>query len=325
MGKLKVRVNDAWEIVGGGDSEVLVSDVDPYVIDPDASEELWYSPMVKQMFVRVNGEWRIATPNEVMVSRADPAPINPDVELWYDVDASPGHGAPKPPAIDEVWIGGQEPIKPTIELWYDTAATTVRTNVEYNDVTVNGDLDVDGVIQFPNVADVPKINLYADTFGVGIESGTQTLFASSTVRFRVGTPTTPGDFKTIPEVAAINASGLHPRTSIAGAMQNGWTGSVNFTVNPATVTADIDVNFPSGTNGLGSTAYKFCNIPAGASGPRATITMHAKEMTANYGVGRDVWVEARSDGLYTIFPGVNDGTAKVSPPFRLYTTMTWAR
>ena len=36
------------------------------------------------------------------------------------------------------------------------------------------------VIQFPNIADVPKINLYGTTFGLGITSGSLTMFTSST-------------------------------------------------------------------------------------------------------------------------------------------------
>lgn len=56
--------------------EVLVSDTDPYVADPQASIELWYDPTT------------VATSEgEVVVSPDEPTDLG--VELWYDEDAIP--------------------------------------------------------------------------------------------------------------------------------------------------------------------------------------------------------------------------------------------
>jgi hypothetical protein len=131
MGVLKVRVGDAWELVGGNLNEVTVGDVDPFLDDPNATDELWYNRLAQALFVRVNGRWEPAFVNEVTVSRADPAPINPDVELWYDLDAVPSTGGGSSPfkVPDEVWIGATDPNKPTTELWFDTSTNVLKAKV----------------------------------------------------------------------------------------------------------------------------------------------------------------------------------------------------
>jgi hypothetical protein len=80
MGRLKVRVGDAWEEVAPPPvEEVIVATEDPYVTDPLSTAELWYDPDA----VRPP-----SMAEEVYVGPDDPdvvAPLN-TVDLWYDPD-----------------------------------------------------------------------------------------------------------------------------------------------------------------------------------------------------------------------------------------------
>jgi hypothetical protein len=149
---------------------------------------------------KVNGVWEDisgVTTHEVAVSGTDPrAGAFKNAVLWLDTTPVTGKDGPDAQATPgefagmlKIWNNGQ----------WENADYLFRSG---------GDMHGGAKIQFQNEADVAKINYYADTFGVGIEGGTQTLFASSRVRFRVGTPTTAGDFVTIPEVGSIDGSGF---------------------------------------------------------------------------------------------------------------------
>jgi hypothetical protein len=80
MGRLKVRVNGAWEEVAPPVvEEVVVSNDDPYLADPAATAELWYDP---------DGIRPPSSDEEVYVGPDDPDTIDPlnEVDLWYDPD-----------------------------------------------------------------------------------------------------------------------------------------------------------------------------------------------------------------------------------------------
>ena len=361
MGTLKVRVNDAWEVVGGDVSEMLVSDVDPYVLDAAATEELWYSPVVKQLFARVNNAWQPAVINEVMISRNDPAVINPEVELWYDTDATPSFPSTKPVAIDEVWIGAQEPLKPGVELWYDTTASLMkaRINSAWVPITtppelplggltnealvkssaadqetrwggaleVSGTLNVVGVasfqeninlgggdqIQFPNETG-PKINLYSTTFGLGVESGETSIFASSKVGFHANASNGT-------KWAEIDANGLGPRQNYNVSWLAGFTGSAQFRVNPAMVTLSL-WHFVNGVELLSYQQVKIFDYPAGVPAPWMNVSGAVAPQwmggTAGYIPLR---IDCMADGVWC-YPNDYFGVGDL---WEAACTVTWAR
>jgi hypothetical protein len=119
LGVLKVRIGNAWEEVsGGGAEEVWIGPLDPYLTDPDATQELWFETTRSQLWARWGGGWRLATSsatNEVFIGTAQPA--EPEVELWYDPDEVGTVGG-------EVHIGDTDPLfldpTSTNELWFDT-------------------------------------------------------------------------------------------------------------------------------------------------------------------------------------------------------------
>jgi hypothetical protein len=274
----------------GGADEVVVAAEDPYVTDPASTAELWY-----------DSDAVAVAADEVYVGAADPRsdPLS-GIELWFDTSADP--------PVLKFW---STDVNPPVWLVVDTSGAYLPL--------AGGNMASGAVIDFPNEADKAKIILYGDTttgFGLGITSGTMNLFASSTIKFQANSITGA-------EWGNFTSAGLGPRTLVAGALQNNWTGNVKFVVNPAAVTVFIDASLP--VTALGSLAYRFCGIPAGVTGPRNSITMWTKSMGDNYTPSKDVWVEVRADGIYAIFPGANDGTAKASPPLRIYTTMSWAR
>jgi len=68
--------------------------------------------------------------------------------------------------------GGTHPV-------VENADGTNATNI----ITANGAAQMTGVLQWPNAIG-PKIHLYANTFGLGVESGEANIFGSSKVGFR---------------------------------------------------------------------------------------------------------------------------------------------
>ena len=93
-GTLNANNNGVWEPVG--QPEVFVGGTDPYFTNPNTTEELWFNTASSVpgevgtgavLFARVVDEWVSIVPNEVHVSNMEPT--NPEVELWYDVDATP--------------------------------------------------------------------------------------------------------------------------------------------------------------------------------------------------------------------------------------------
>jgi hypothetical protein len=166
---------------------------------------------------------------------------------WEDVASGGGS--------EETHVGNDEPIASTVEFWYDTDDTSNPPGSFLP--LAGGTMSPDAVIQWPNQADVPKVNYYGDTFGVGIESGTQTLFASSRIRFRIGTPADPARGGiTSPIEAEIDANGMwvggnQVLTNVTGLPKP--SGVVNHVVNNFTGDRAI-ARFGPGQN----TLWKIC-------------------------------------------------------------------
>ena len=209
---------------------------------------------------------------------------------WVDIGLIQGPRGPSGPrgacgpSSDEIWIGPDQPTGVATELWYDTDDNRILGPAEMpvgglaNDALVkNTDLDGDvkwrdlytlvagEVIQFPNVADVPKINLYSTTFGLGIESGTLTLFASSNIRFRQNSIT--GE-----RFAEINAAGIHvdgtinPSTTLNVSWVNGFSGTATCRYTPAVCTIRL-TNAGRSSNCDVGVQTKMFDYPSGFPGP----------------------------------------------------------
>lgn len=214
-GVLHARVNGVWEVVSSGDGtdEVWVGPDDPYLIDPASEQELWYDNAlgVDVLRVRTSGAWvDVSTGSEVHVGPDDPDLTNPKLsdELWYDTDEVPPPGLSL--SIDYwdaavaystgdqvIWtqadpniysalrdtVAGEEPGVVT-----DAWEWIAELNGPYLPLA-GGMMSSGAVIQFPNAVG-RKINLYADTFGLGVSGGSTEVFASSAVRFRQNNPDT---------------------------------------------------------------------------------------------------------------------------------------
>jgi hypothetical protein len=133
-------------------SEVSISDTDPYVTFPGASDELWYDTTGQVLNARIAGAWvPISNPlvpvSEVAVADTDPYITDPAAvdELWYSTVAGQlfarvaGAWVPASPAsADEVFVGNVTPGIDT-ELWYDTTTTpgVLKVKVSGSWVTVS--------------------------------------------------------------------------------------------------------------------------------------------------------------------------------------------
>ena len=174
------------------------------------------------------------------------------------------------------------------------------------------------VIQFPNVADVAKINLYSTTFGIGITSGSLTMFASSTHRFRQNS-VSGTEWAYIDATCAggrvLTSNYPGPRTTSNVTWASGFSGTMDFHVTPTAVWMRM-TGVSRNANTAMAAQTKICDYPSGVPAPpgasttgwRFAIPVHNASFdmgnnTQHQGAtlhldGTAVWVIPTGDVLY---------------------------
>jgi hypothetical protein len=165
-----------------------------------------------------------------------------------------------------------------------------------------------------------KIILYegANEFALGMESGQMVLYVPdpNKISFR-GVSTTGAEW------ALIDKNGLGPRSTHNVVWLDGFSGTMDFRVNPAMVTMRIAGVMRTTGNLTANTAYKMCAYPAGVSAPWQAIHTPGRIRGDGYVRGDDVAIEARADGVYVVaYSGTNPGWADNR---KIYATATWSR
>ena len=113
---------------------------------------------------------------------------------WIDVRQVVGSTGPTGPSgADSIVPGPTGPIGPTgppLPTGGAGGDVLTKASAADQDVRWGGDINTGSIfqaageiIQFPNEADVPKINLYGTTFGFGITGSTLNIFASTNIKF----------------------------------------------------------------------------------------------------------------------------------------------
>jgi len=168
-------------------------------------------------------------------------------------------------------------------------------------------------IQFPNETG-PKIFAYAQTFGIGVESGELSLFGSSKVGFHANASN--GALW-----AEITANGLGPRTNHNVSWQNGFTGTAQFRVNPAMVTLAM-WHFTNGVELLSYNQVKIFDYPAGVPAPWMNVSgaVAPQWMGSTYG-NIPLRIDCMADGVWCYANDYID----VGDLWECVCTITWAR
>ena len=168
-------------------------------------------------------------------------------------------------------------------------------------------------IQFPNETG-PKINLYSTTFGLGVESGETSIFASSKVGFHANASN--GALW-----AEITANGLGPRSNHNVSWQNGFTGQAQFRVNPAMVTLAM-WHFTNGVELLSYNQVKIFDYPAGVPAPWMNVSgaVAPQWMGSTYGY-IPLRIDCMTDGVWCYANDYFD----VGDLWEAVCTVTWAR